>query len=89
MCWRLGFSQGQFGGFTVSGAGVVRCWAWTDEMERVINAVKITSQMALLLVWLWLFKGFMFLMIVPTPTGISVSLADFPAVTPVKAALLS
>ena len=84
MCWRLGFSQGQFGGFTVSGAGVVRCWAWTDVMERVINAVKITSQMALLLVWLWLFKGFMFLMIVPTPAGISVSLADFLAATPAQ-----
>ena len=84
MCWRFGFSQGQFGGFTVSGAGVVRCWAWADEMERVINAVKITSQMALLLVLQWLFKGFMFLMIVPTPTGISVSLADFLFATPAQ-----
>ena len=84
MCWRLGFSQGQFGGFTVSGAGVVRCWAWADEMERVINAVKITSQMALLLVLQWLFKGFMFLMIVPKPAGISVSLADFLAATPAQ-----
>ena len=41
--------------------GVVRCWAWTDVMERIINPAKIPGQMALLHVVRYLFEGFMML----------------------------
>ena len=63
MCWRLGsvFVTPEFIGPLKYRGGVVRCCAWTDVTERIINPAKIPGQMALLHVVRYLFEGFMML----------------------------